>query len=172
MRHKPLGSKGRMRTKSSDIKVVKGDLLKQPVEVIVNAWNRNLIPWWLLLPQGVSRAIKKAAGIEPFKELQRHGAIPLGGAVLTGAGTLSFRGIIHAAGINLFWRASEYSIRESVRNVIKIVNEHDFSSVAFQLIGSGSGGFLPERALDLMTNELASVDTNAQVVVVVFDRRN
>lgn len=40
------------------IKVVEGNLLTQPVEVIVNAWNRNFIPWWLLLPQGVSGAIK------------------------------------------------------------------------------------------------------------------
>jgi hypothetical protein len=35
-----------------------GDLLDQPVDVTVNAWNRNIIPWWLLLPQGVSGAIK------------------------------------------------------------------------------------------------------------------
>jgi len=34
--------------------IVQGDLLNQPVQVIVNAWNRNIIPWWLLLPQGVS----------------------------------------------------------------------------------------------------------------------
>ena len=36
--------------------ITDGDLLDQPVEVIVNAWNRNIIPWWLLLPQGVSGA--------------------------------------------------------------------------------------------------------------------
>jgi O-acetyl-ADP-ribose deacetylase (regulator of RNase III) len=42
-----------------DISLVEGDLLTQNVEVIVNAWNRNIIPWWLLLPQGVSGAIKK-----------------------------------------------------------------------------------------------------------------
>ena len=30
--------------------VVQGDLLDQDVHVIVNAWNRNIIPWWLLLP--------------------------------------------------------------------------------------------------------------------------
>jgi hypothetical protein len=34
--------------------IVQGDLLDQDVDVIVNAWNRNLIPWWLLLSQGVS----------------------------------------------------------------------------------------------------------------------
>ena len=97
------------------IDVVQGDLLNQPVDVIVNPWNRNIIPWWLLLPQGVSGAIKKRAGIEPFKELARHGPLPLGHAVLTSAGKLPFRGIIHVAGINMLWRASEFSIRQSVR---------------------------------------------------------
>ena len=44
------------------LRVVEGDLLDQDTDAIVNAWNRNVIPWWLLLPQGVSRAIKKRAG--------------------------------------------------------------------------------------------------------------
>jgi O-acetyl-ADP-ribose deacetylase len=72
------------------ITVVEGNLLDQDVDVIVNAWNRNIIPWWLLLPQGVSGAIKKRGGTGPFKELAKHGPIPLGGAVLTSAGRLSF----------------------------------------------------------------------------------
>jgi hypothetical protein len=44
------------------VKIVEGDLLDQDVEVILNAWNRNVVPWWLLLPQGVSGAIKRRAG--------------------------------------------------------------------------------------------------------------
>ena len=52
-----------------ELRVTNGDLLAQDVEVIVNAWNRNIIPWWLLLPQGVSGAIKRRAGYEPFREL-------------------------------------------------------------------------------------------------------
>jgi O-acetyl-ADP-ribose deacetylase len=83
--------------------VCEGDLLDQDVEVIVNSWNRNIIPWWLLLPQGVSGAIKRRAGYAPFRELQRHDPIPLGGAVETGAGRLPFRAIIHVAGISLLW---------------------------------------------------------------------
>ena len=51
--------------------IVDGDLLSQPVDVIVNAWNRNIIPWWLLVPQGVSGAIKRKAG------LPAHGWDPL-----------------------------------------------------------------------------------------------
>jgi hypothetical protein len=38
----------------TNVSLAQGDLLRQPVEVIVNAWNRNIIPWLLLLPQGVS----------------------------------------------------------------------------------------------------------------------
>lgn len=52
-----------------------GDLLRQPVEVIVNAWNRNVIPW-LLWRQGVSGAIKREAGTAPFREVARHGRWP------------------------------------------------------------------------------------------------
>jgi len=40
-------------------KIGYGNIIEQNVEVIVNSWNRRLIPWWLLLPQGVSKAIKK-----------------------------------------------------------------------------------------------------------------
>lgn len=97
-----------------------GDLLDQPVEAIVNAWNRNFIPWWLLLPQGVSGAIKRRAGCEPFRELAGKGLLSLGGAVLTGAGRLPYRGIIHVAGIGLLWRASEGSIRKSVLNALEL----------------------------------------------------
>ena len=101
-----------------EVKIVEGDLLKQPVEAIVNAWNRNIIPWWLLLPQGVSGAIKRQGGYQPFLELGREGPLPLGGAVFTSAGRLPYKGIIHVAGINMLWRASAASIEDSVRNAV------------------------------------------------------
>ncbi|MFG0221263.1 macro domain-containing protein, partial [Streptococcus suis] len=75
-----------------NIRIVNGDLLDQDVEVIVNSWNRNIIPWWLLIPQGVSGAIKRKGGLQPFLEVSRAGPIPLGDAVLTSAGRLPFKG--------------------------------------------------------------------------------
>lgn len=149
--------------------IVQGDLLDQDVEVIVNAWNRNIIPWWLLLPQGVSGAIKRRAGLAPFRELSRQGQIPLGGAVLTGAGKLPFSAIIHVAAINMAWRASENSIRESVRSAMRIVEERGFKSVAFPVLGSGSGGFPQDRALEVMRSELESLSVDASVRIVVYD---
>ena len=148
--------------------IVQGDLLGQDVEVIVNAWNRNIIPWWLLLPQGISGAIKKRGGCEPFRELAKHGPIPLGGAVLTGAGRLPFKGIIHVAGINMLWFASERSIRDSVRNAMQIVNDEGFVSVGFPIIGAGSGSFNRKKALDEMLLEIESIQSDAEVRVVEY----
>jgi O-acetyl-ADP-ribose deacetylase (regulator of RNase III) len=150
--------------------IVHGDLLDQDVDVIVNAWNRNIIPWWLLLPQGVSGAIKRRGGTGPFKELRKHGVIPLGGAVLTSAGRLPFKGIIHVAGINMLWRASEWSIRQCVRNAMALAYDKGFRSIAFPLIGAGSGGFNQERARAIMEDELGKMESSMEVRVVVFGK--
>lgn len=152
------------------VEVITGDLLDQPVEVIVNAWNRNIIPWWLLLPQGVSGAIKRRAGYGPFRELGKLGPIPLGDAVLTSPGRLPLRGIIHVAGINLVWRASEQSVRGSVRSAMNLVALHGFASVAFPVIGAGSGGMSQSKALNFMLDEFRSIKSAAAVTVVEFRR--
>jgi O-acetyl-ADP-ribose deacetylase (regulator of RNase III) len=147
---------------------IEGDLLDQDVEVIVNPWNRNFIPWWLLLPQGVSGAIKKRGGIQPFREVRRFGTLALGQAVLTGAGRLPFKAIIHVAGINAIWRATELSVRESVRNAIALANEQGFRSLAFPLIGAHSGGMNPERSLRFLREELARAPGEGQARIVIF----
>ncbi len=154
----------------ANVILTEGDLLTQPVEVIVNAWNRNIIPWWLLLPQGVSGAIKKQAGFAPFRELAKAGAIPLGQAVLTSAGKLPYKAIIHVAGINMFWRATQYSIEQSVYSAMDIVNEKTFASVAFPMIGAGTGGFNIERVKYIIMSALARCESNAQVYLVTYKK--
>ena len=154
-----------------NVQIVTGDLLEQDVEVIVNAWNRNIIPWWLLLPQGVSGAIKRKGGIRPFIEVGRAGPIPLGGSVKTGPGRLGVKAIIHVAAINLLWRASEFSIRESVRSAMMLVLVDRFKSVAFPVLGSGSGGYNAESALNLMKDELSKIKGEAEVKIVRFGSR-
>ena len=150
------------------VRVVEGDLLDQRVDAIVNAWNRNIIPWWLLLPQGVSGAIKRRAGYQPFRELSRVGPMPLGTAVVTSAGRLPYKGIIHVAGINMWWRASERSIRDSVANALARAREHGFRSVAFPVIGAGSGGFDEARALEVMRTALDAGVEELEVTVVRY----
>ncbi|HZI08409.1 MAG TPA: macro domain-containing protein [Archangium sp.] len=152
-------------------RIVEGDLLEQQADAIVNAWNRNIIPWWLLLPQGVSGAIKKRGGLAPFRELARVGPMPLGSAVVTSAGRLPYRGIIHVAGINMLWRSSERSIRDSVTNALARAREHGFGSVAFPIIGAGSGGFDEARALEVMVSTLEASDAELSITVVRYRGR-
>ena len=148
--------------------VVEGDLLEQPVDCIVNAWNRNIIPWWLLLPQGVSGAIKKRAGYAPFWQLGRLGPIPLGGAVITGAGRLAYKAIIHVAGIDMFWRGSERATRDSVKNALALAREKGFRSIAFPLIGAGTGGADAARVQAAMTDEAARCEFDGEMRIVLF----
>lgn len=153
-----------------ELRVIDGDLLDQNVDVIVNAWNRNIIPWWLLLPQGVSGAIKRRAGLKPFRELGRKGPIPLGAAAETSAGRLPFRAIIHVAGISMFWRSSERAIRGCVQSALGIARERNYNSIAFPLIGAGTGGFSSERVLGIMQDEMRKIDYDGEVRLVRFRR--
>lgn len=151
-----------------NVTIVDGDLLDQDVDVIVNAWNRNIIPWWLLIPQGVSGAIKKRGGLQPFRELARMGAIPLGHAVKTTSGKLPFKSIIHVAGINMLWRSSERSIRDSVRNAISIAQISGYKSLAMPLIGAGSGGRKPAMAQAIIEDELTKCQFDGEVRIVRY----
>ncbi len=151
--------------------IVSGDLLEQNVEVIINPWNRNLFPWWLLLPQGVSGDIKRKAGLKPFWELRKYGLIPLGGAVQTSAGNLKHKAIIHVAGINLLWFATRFSIQKSVENAMKIIDNHSYSSAAFPLIGSGSGNCTQKKSLEYMLQAFSPIQSNAKILVVKWHRQ-
>jgi O-acetyl-ADP-ribose deacetylase (regulator of RNase III) len=115
-----------VKRRMAGFQIYEGDLLEQQVEVIVNPWNRNIFPWWLLIPQGVARAIRRRGGIAPFRELSGKGLIALGDAVVTTAGRLPFKAIIHVAGINLLWVSSEGAIRASVRNCYRFNWRHIF----------------------------------------------
>lgn len=149
--------------------VLTGDLLDQTVDAIVNAWNRNFIPWWLLLPHGVSGAIKRRGGLQPFRELRRFGVLRAGQAVLTSAGRLPYRGIIHVAALNAFWHSSETIVRDGVRNALGVAAEQLFQSLAFPLIGSGTGGVAPEIALAITRDEVRTSPFAGRVIIVIYD---
>jgi O-acetyl-ADP-ribose deacetylase (regulator of RNase III) len=128
------------------LQMVEGNLLVQPEDVIVNAWNRNIIPWWLLLPQGVSGALKRSGGTGPFRELARHGPMPLGSAVAT-------------------------SVRDCAKNAIAIVRERSFKSTAFPLIASGSGGMSPAKSLALLTDAFIEDAVAIDILVVQYKKK-
>ena len=148
--------------------IIKDNIIEADTEVIVNAWNQNILPWFLLIPVGVAGAIKKAAGLQPFNELIRKGPMRLGSATLTSAGRLPYKGIIHVAGINLLWRASETSIRRSVQAAVLIINENRFQSAAFPIIGGNAGGFNEDTALEIMQDQFKQETSQSIIKIIRF----
>lgn len=154
------------------IRVVYGDLLTQPVEVIVNPWNQNPLPYWLLLPQGVSGALLREAGPEPFRELAEEGRLKLGEAAISGPGRLKhYKGIIHVVAVDAFFRASEQSVRESARSAMNLVNRLGFASVAFPLLGAGVGGLSPEESYTYLRETLVETPTDAYIRIVRYRKQ-
>lgn len=90
--------------------------------------------------------------------------------MLTGAGKLPFKAIIHVAGISMWWRSSERSVRDSCVNAIELANEHSFGSIAFPLIGAGTCGGAAHQVLDMMKDELSRAAFDGRVVIVQFQK--
>jgi O-acetyl-ADP-ribose deacetylase (regulator of RNase III) len=151
------------------IEIRDGDLLEQTdVDVIVNAWNRNFIPWWLLLPAGVSGAIKRRGGYAPFRELRRFGILKAGDAVLTSAGRLPFRAIIHVAALSALWTSSEEIVRRCAKSALDLARSERFSSVAFPVIGAGTGGVAEASAIAAIESVVRAHPFEGRVVLVRF----
>lgn len=116
--------------------LVVGDLLWEPVDAIVNAANGRLAHGG-----GVAAAISDGAGAELDDEgsayIREHGPIPVGEAVVTTAGKLEFKGVIHAVGPRLGDGNEEEKLTETVSNALLRAHEHGWRSVAFPAISSG-----------------------------------
>lgn len=78
---------------------------------------------------------------------------------------MPFRAIIHLAGINILRRASERSIRP-----IAVAEENGIQSIAFPLIGAGSGSFNQEKSKQIMLDELQKLERGLEVKLVVFKK--
>lgn len=145
-----------------------GDLTTVPAEAIVNAWNRNLLPWWLLFLHGTAGAIRRAAGGAPFRELARRGRLAPGQAVLTGAGRLPLRGIIHVACIQPWSRSGPALIALAARNAAALAAGQGFASIAMPLLGAGSGGLDPTQVLAILRAALADAPYGGRIILVRY----
>src|SRR4029077_7935911 len=77
----------------TQLELVEGDITDLEVDAIVNAANEQL-----QLGTGVAGAIRAKGGPSIQQECNRIGGTPVGTAVMTGAGNLKARRVIHAVG--------------------------------------------------------------------------
>jgi O-acetyl-ADP-ribose deacetylase (regulator of RNase III) len=123
------------------IELWNGDICDLEVDAIVNAANVSL---WMAT--GVGGAIKRAGGDEIEFAAVRQSPVPLGGAVVTTAGRLAARAVIHAVSLDRDRRTSGPVIEAAVRSAMARAREIGASSIAFPALGTGVGGFPLDEA--------------------------
>jgi len=119
-----------------EFSVVVHDLLAEPVDCIVNAANGMLAHGG-----GVAAEIAKRAGQCLVDDgdaiVRRQGAIPVGGAVVTTAGELSFKGVIHAVGPRMGEGEEELKLVQALMSAFSRAHEKGWKSLSFPGISSG-----------------------------------
>ena len=150
------------------IEVCHGDITQLELDALVNAANNRL---WM--GGGVAGALKRAGGREIEAEAVKKGPIPIGEAVVTGAGKLKARYIIHAAVMGQDLKTDAEKIRQATRNSLLRGDELGIKSMAFPALGTGVGGFPLDECARIMISEVRQYSAKKtgleRVVFVLYD---
>jgi len=132
-----------------EIEVYQGDITQLELEALVNAANNRL---WM--GGGVAGALKRAGGKEIEAEAVKKGPLPVGEAIVTGAGKLKAKYIIHAAVMGQDLQTDTEKIRQATRNSLLRGDELGIKSLAFPALGTGVGGFPLDECARIMIDEV------------------
>ena len=123
------------------IELWNGDICDLEVDAIVNPANLSL---WMAT--GVGGAIKRAGGDTIEFAAVRQAPVPLGASIVTPAGSLAAKAVIHAVSLDRDRRTSGPVIEAAVRSAMERAREIGATSVAFPALGTGVGGFPLDEA--------------------------
>jgi len=153
---------------NTTLELVEGDITDLDVEAIVNAANENLV-----LGGGVAGTIKRRGGPSVQEECRRIGSTGVGTAVITGAGKMKFRHVIHAVGPKMGEGDEDRKLSAAVRSSLALADRHGLKSVAIPAISTGNYGFPVERCARILLTEvhryLQGGTKLQRVIVCLFD---
>jgi len=153
-----------MNYKGVEVEAYHGDITKLEVDAIVNAANTHLY-----MGGGVAGAIKRVGGKEIEDEAVKQGPIKIGEAVVTSAGKLKAKYVIHSPTMELDFKTDETKIRLAMKAALKKADELGIESVAFPALGTGVGGFPKDRAAKVMVEELKKhIDSGTKLKKVIL----
>jgi O-acetyl-ADP-ribose deacetylase (regulator of RNase III) len=158
------------------VKVFVGDLTQQNVDAIVNAANSSLMGGG-----GVDGAIHRAGGptiLEECKEIRRTifpDGLPTGEAVVTSAGNLPSKFVIHTVGpvYGQHGGGEAELLAACYRNSLALARKHALSSVAFPAISTGVYGYPLHEAAAVSSEAIklfCSSESEIEEVRLVFFR--
>ncbi len=150
------------------IEIQKGDITQLEIDAIVNAANNRM-----LMGGGVAGAIKRAGGKVIEDEAVKNGPIPIGEALVTRAGRLSAKYVIHAAVMGMDFKTDAEKIRRATYNSLLQAVEFGIESIAFPALGTGVGGFPMDECVRIMLDEVRDFTRShaglKKVIFVLFD---
>lgn len=157
-----------------DIRVIQGDITKVAIDVIVNAANTSLLGGG-----GVDGAIHRAGGPEILEDcraiIARQGKCKVGEAVITRAGKLPARHVIHTVGPvwNGGGKREAELLSNCYRNSLLLAEQYQIGSIAFPGISTGIYRFPKDLAAEIAVRTVRDVGADlqhpVQVTFVCFD---
>lgn len=147
-----------------------GDITQEDVGAIVNAANTGLRGGG-----GVDGAIHRAAGPTVMEECRGIGGCPTGEAVITNAGELKAKKIIHTPGP--VWHGGKEGepglLRNCYRNSFLLAKKHLLRSIAFPAIGTGIYGYPLEGATRIALSVGKEFETEfSEIRYVCFSQKD
>lgn len=163
--------------KGNMIELYKGDITKVEVDVIVNAANSSLLGGG-----GVDGAIHRVGGPEILKACKtivaKQGGCKTGSAVITTAGQLPAKYVIHTVGP--IWQGGTANesqlLSDCYKNTLQLALKNGCSSVAFPNISTGIYAYPKNDAAKIAVATvqafLSESKSNLKVIFVCFDSEN
>lgn len=159
------------------IELIQGDITKVKVNAIVNAANTSLLGGG-----GVDGAIHRAGGkmiLEGCRKIRnRQGGCKVGEAVITTAGNLPAKFVIHTVGPvwNNGKNNEEILLSSAYLNSLKLALDNQIHSISFPNISTGIYKFPKDKAariaIQTISDFLATTDKIKKVIFVCFDEEN
>ena len=160
----------------AEFSLLQGDITLQATDAIVNAANSGLMGGG-----GVDGAIHHAGGpaiLEECKQIvARQGRLPTGQAVITTAGNMKAKHVIHTVGP--VWHGGDRGepglLASAYRESLKLAAANNLSSVSFPSISTGVYGYPVDLAAVIALREVISFLSQTtpikEVVFVLYDSR-
>ena len=152
------------------IRVVQGDIADMEVEAFVYDITEDA-----KLGTGYGGAITARAGKVVQDELDAIGSCPKGEAIITSAGEMKCKHIIHVNGPKFHEPDQEGKLRSAVQNALKRAEENGLTQIAFPPIGTGfyqvDLQMCAKLMVDTVTEHLKGETSLKEVLFVGLDTR-
>lgn len=146
------------------LELLEGDITEINTDAIVNAANS-----YLKHGGGVAGAIVRKGGQVIQDESDQISYCPVGRAVITGAGRLKAKYVIHAVGPRMGEGDEEEKLKNATLNSLRVAEQNHLKSISFPAISSGIFGFPVDRCAKIMlSNTISYLQGDTTLKKVVF----